>query len=78
MAAPDQEKLRGCNSHNDWQCQRGSPWLDYREWWRWSEEHDQIDEKPRVLLNTIRRRKEQRRRRLKAVISIRGQYQLFS
>lgn len=42
------------------------------------EEYDQIDEKPRVLLNTIRGRKEQRRRRLKAVVSIRGQYHVFS
>ena len=42
-----------------------------------SGEHDQIYENPRVLLNTIRRRKEQRRRRLKAVISVRGQYHLF-
>lgn len=41
------------------------------------EEYDQTDEKPRVLLNTIRERKEQRRR-LKAVVSIRGQYHVFS
>lgn len=72
-------ELGGCNYHNGLiTSQRQPRALDHRELWTWSGEHDQRDKKPKIRLNTIRRRKEERRRRPKAITSIEGHDHLFS